>query len=462
LVWSLMRIHTYAYGVKEESTRHLVEVASGAVAHYAAAESRGQMTREEAQKAAMAAVRELGYGTGGYFWINDLQPRMIMHPTNPALDGKDLSDYRDPDGLAIFVKMAEVCRIAGGGTVRYRWPKPGSTQPVAKISYVKLDPSWNWIVGSGIYVDDVESEIASIVKISMGSLFATVCVCGPLFLWLIRSVTRPVEKLTVNLSFLSGQVSHAADGVLDASQLISNGAAEQANHVRQTGQSLQDLEAMVASSSDEAALTRSLMEKASGAVETSRQRMGSMSAAMTEISASSREVSQIAKTIGEIAFQTKLLALNAAVEAARAGEQGVGFAVVSEEVRNLAQKASTAADRSSREIEESLRRSAQGAAIVEELMASFDTLVDDIHAVTSGTTRSAATIATQRQRVSQIATAFQSLDRIAHVNEATCGETTAAAKTLRQNAAGMESLVSPLLALVGASDKSGKSGTPNS
>jgi methyl-accepting chemotaxis protein len=190
------------------------------------------------------------------------------------------------------------------------------------------------------------------------------------------------------------------------------------------------------------------MEKASSAVETGRQRMEAMSAAMAEISASGREVSKISKAIGEIAFQTNLLALNAAVEAARAGEQGVGFAVVAGEVRSLAQKASAAADRSADEIEESLRRGAQGAAIVQEMMASFDTLVEDIRAVTAGTSRSAATTTAQRERVAQIASAFQSLDRIAQVNESTCAETTVAAKTLQEEAAGMDSLISPLLSLV--------------
>jgi methyl-accepting chemotaxis protein len=105
LFWSLIRIHSYAFEIKEETTRHVVELAAQTVAHFAAAESQGQMTREQAQQAALAAVRDLRYGSGGYFWINDLQPRMIMHPTNPALNGSDLSNYRDPDGLLLFMKM---------------------------------------------------------------------------------------------------------------------------------------------------------------------------------------------------------------------------------------------------------------------------------------------------------------------------------------------------------------------
>jgi methyl-accepting chemotaxis protein len=448
LVWSLIRVHDHAYRVKEESTRHVVELAVQTVGRFAAAETRGQMTREQAQQAALAAIRELRYGSDGYFWINDAQPRMIMHPTNPALDGKDLSGYRDPDGLPLFLKMVEVCRIRGGGTVRYRWPKPGRGEPLAKISYVQIEPHWGWIVGTGIYVDDVESEIGSIVKISIGLLLLTVCICGPLFLSLIRSVTKPVEGLTVDLSRLSKRASEEAGAVLDASRSIARGAADQTRQITDTGESLHSLAATVTAASEEAAATRVLMEQAASAVDTSRQHIQAMSSAMNEISASGREVSAISKTIAEIAFQTNLLALNAAVEAARAGQHGVGFAVVADEVRNLARKASEAADRSAREIAESLRRSAQGAAVVQEMLAGFDRLVEDIRAGAAGASRSAATANAQRDRVSEISSAFHSLDEIARGNESICDETTAAATTMRKEAASMQSLIDPLLRLI--------------
>ena len=448
LCWSLMRSHDYAYRVKEEGNKYLVDLAASTVARFEAAETRGQMTRKEAQTSAIAAIRDLRYNSDGYFWINDLQPRMIMHPTNPAMDGRDLSGYADPDGILLFQKMVEVCRSAGAGIVRYRWPKPGSSQPVSKISYVKLEPAWGWIVGSGIYVDDVQSEINSMVKLSAGLMLLTVCICGPMFLMLIRSVTQPVEKLATDLSQLSGQVSTAADGVLLASQSIATGASEQAGQVRNTGKSLQDLQSMVAASSEEAAATRTLMEQVSSTVEASRQRMESMSAAMAEISASGREVSQISKTIGEIAFQTNLLALNAAVEAARAGEHGVGFAVVADEVRNLALKASHASEESAREIEESLRRSGQGAILVQELMAGFEVLVRDIHKVTDSASQTASIASAQRERVAQIGATFQNMDQIAQVNAERCGETNGNAKALQQQAVSLQGLIRPLLALV--------------
>jgi methyl-accepting chemotaxis protein len=448
LGWSLLRTRNYVYHVRQNGNKAVVDVAAGTLARFVAEEKNGRLSREVAQRGALEALRQLRYESSNYFWINDLQPRMIMHPTNPALDGQDLSDYRDPDGIPLFQRMVQICRSDGGGIVRYRWPKPGSTAPVPKISYVRLEPAWNWIVGSGIYVDDVEAEINSMFKLSAGLMLLTVCICGPMYLLLIRSVTQPVEKLATDLERLSGQVSSTADGVLVASQSIAGGASEQAQQVRDTARSLEDLQSMGVNSSREAEVTRTLMEQVSGTVEDSRLRVESMSAAMKEISISGREVSQISKTIGEIAFQTNLLALNAAVEAARAGENGVGFAVVADEVRNLALKASQASERSAREIAESLRRSDQGATIAREIMDSYETLAADIRKVAASASQTASIAGTQNERVSLIGNTFRNIDHIAQVNAEQCGETSGNAQALRQQAGNLKDLIGPLLALV--------------
>jgi methyl-accepting chemotaxis protein len=84
---------------------------------------------------------------------------MIMHPTNPKLEGQNLSAIRDPDGFAVFNEMVAIAKSKGAGMVDYRWPKPGASEPVAKTSYVKLFEPWGWIIGSGVYVDDVQSRV---------------------------------------------------------------------------------------------------------------------------------------------------------------------------------------------------------------------------------------------------------------------------------------------------------------
>ena len=136
-------------------TQQLVDVAHGVVMHYVAEAKAGRMTTEQAQSAAILAVKDLRYGGSEYFWINDLTPRMIMHPIKPELDGKDLSEAKDPTGKKLFVAFAETVKKDKAGFVDYLWPKPGFDKPVQKVSYVKGIDDWGWLVGSGIYIDDV-------------------------------------------------------------------------------------------------------------------------------------------------------------------------------------------------------------------------------------------------------------------------------------------------------------------
>src|SRR5262249_19714297 len=163
---------------------------------------------------------DLRYGSGGYFWINDMQPRMIMHAVDRALDGADLSNYRDSDGLPLFRRMVEVCRTAGEGIVRYRWPRAGSDRPLNKISYVKRYPPWNWVIGSGIYVDDIQTELAVVQRVCFGLVFLVVGVGGPLSLWMFRGLGRPVEAVATGLGTVSSRISNASHSVLNASQSI--------------------------------------------------------------------------------------------------------------------------------------------------------------------------------------------------------------------------------------------------
>jgi len=114
------------------------------------------------QKEALLAVSKMRYGTNGYFWINDMHPKMIMHPIQPYLNGKDLSDYKDPNGVYLFNEMVNVCKKSdAGGLVKYAWAKPGKTKPQPKFSYVKRFKGWDWIIGTGAYVDDIVSRIDS-------------------------------------------------------------------------------------------------------------------------------------------------------------------------------------------------------------------------------------------------------------------------------------------------------------
>lgn len=141
-----------------------VDIAYDVIAGYYQKYLDNNLTQDEAKEQAIEAVKNLRYNDVDYFWINDLYPRMVMHPMKPELDGKSIKDDKDPNGKYFFREMVEVAKKDGEGYVSYMWPKPGFDEPVPKISAVKLFKEWDWIVGSGIYVDDVEAEISSMVS----------------------------------------------------------------------------------------------------------------------------------------------------------------------------------------------------------------------------------------------------------------------------------------------------------
>jgi methyl-accepting chemotaxis protein len=157
---------------RQTKTRHVVETAATLIGHYVKMAQTGQMSIEAAQEAAKAAVKDLRYGDNEYFWINGLDGMMVMHPIKPAMDGKDLRKLPDPSGKLFFTEMIDVVTRDKAGFVSYLWPKPGHEQPVPKLSYVKGIDGWNWLVGSGIYIDDVDAafrvEVATIGGSALG------------------------------------------------------------------------------------------------------------------------------------------------------------------------------------------------------------------------------------------------------------------------------------------------------
>jgi methyl-accepting chemotaxis protein len=132
---------------RESNVRQTVETVEKLVAHYYDLSSKNKMSEADAKQAAKDAVRALRYGTDEYFWINDINNRMVMHPIKPALDGTDLSENKDPTGKRFFAEMVQTVKDHGEGFVFYMWPKPGSETPVGKVSFVKGFTPWGWVIG---------------------------------------------------------------------------------------------------------------------------------------------------------------------------------------------------------------------------------------------------------------------------------------------------------------------------
>lgn len=152
---------------KRETARELTATAASLLEEYAEEEQRGTMTREHAQSQALERIRRLRYGRDGkdYFWVTDLQPVMLMHPYRPELDGTDLTSFVDEKGKALFVESVHAVKDDGEGYVDYMWQyKDDPSRVEEKLSHVRLFEPWGWVVGTGIYVEDVREETAALTE----------------------------------------------------------------------------------------------------------------------------------------------------------------------------------------------------------------------------------------------------------------------------------------------------------
>lgn len=154
---------------RRANVRNAVEIAHSIVAHFHNSAMHGMLDKQDAQSFAIETIKDIRYPSQGYVWIHDDTPQMVMHPTDPALDGRNLDGYTDKTGYPMFETMVRLTESEGAGYVSYMWPRPNEDKPVSKLSYVKKFEPWGWILGSGIYMDDVEKDIQDLVYISIVS-----------------------------------------------------------------------------------------------------------------------------------------------------------------------------------------------------------------------------------------------------------------------------------------------------
>ena len=184
------------YHNKQDNVKNTVEVAYNILETHLKMAKKGELTELEAKEKAIEIIKNLRYNEKDYFWINDFSNKMLMHPMDMTLNGKDMSNFKDPDGVFFVVKMVEIVKREGSGFLKYRWNKPGMNTPSPKISYVKGLKEWEWIVGSGIYVDDVEKEIAGIKSQFTLILFLTSIGAMIIGFFVARKISVPVKKLS--------------------------------------------------------------------------------------------------------------------------------------------------------------------------------------------------------------------------------------------------------------------------
>ncbi|ARJ64716.1 chemotaxis protein [Magnetospirillum sp. ME-1] len=198
---------------RRQSLKHLVESATSIVAGYQARAAKGELSEDDAKALAKTALQFLRYGKNDYFFINNYQYSAVMHPLRPEMVGQDQSQMKDPNGIFITREMVDVSRRDGGGYVYYHWARVKDQPPVPKVVYVADFKPWSWVIGTGVYIDDIdEAYRAKMVDIGLKAA-ALALLAGVVAVLIARSITGPLRQLVTRMSALAqGDIEHEVQG----------------------------------------------------------------------------------------------------------------------------------------------------------------------------------------------------------------------------------------------------------
>lgn len=372
---------------RKETLQTAVQGAHSIVDAYKRRADAGGLSTDDAQKAAIDALRGSRYGGADgkteYFYIWTLDSRGVMHPIKPEWEGKDMAGkLKDGEGVDLLKQIADALRSSSDGRafVMAKFMRPGEQVLAPKLQYAIRIDGWNWMVGSGLYMDDVDAAVRNALIKNLSIMSVIALVVATIGLAVFRSVMRqiggepaqamevmgrvaqghldaeipdaPADSLLSELGHMVAALRKLVSEVRTASENIANAATEiaqgnndlahrtedTASDLQANASSMDQLASTVRQTSEAAQTANKMASSAADVADRGRQVFSSVVTTMHAINASSERISDITSVIDSIAFQTNILALNAAVEAARAGDQGRGFAVVASEVRSLAQR----------------------------------------------------------------------------------------------------------------------------
>jgi methyl-accepting chemotaxis protein len=323
---------------KQVELRHLTELALDIARQEHAEAQAGKIADADAQQRAAARIGALRYGQQDYFWVNNLDGRMILHPINPKLNGTSVLGLKDPTGRLFFVEMVDVVKRQSQGFVRYMWPKPGKTEPQPKLSFVAGFAPWNWLIGTGVYIDDLDEQVWNAARRMLMLAAVMLALVGAVSLFVARRTSRAMRGMTGAMGELaSGNFAVVLPGLgrrdeigdmAGAVEAFKLKAAEKAQ--REAQQKEDEDRAAAAARKVEMHRLAAQFENAVGGI------IGTVSSAATQLEASAATLTHTAETTqqlsGSVAAASEQASANVQSVASATEEMGASVNEISRQV----------------------------------------------------------------------------------------------------------------------------------
>ena len=293
LVWLSNTYWNVLLNDKKEKLQNIVEIGSSIVKGYLEQEKEGTLTKIEAQKRAKEDLNVIRYSGNEYIFITNSKAFQVLNPVKPELSGKDMSNFTDPTGLKLYVEIANVATKSGSGFISYMFPKAGSTEPSKKLSYINYFPEWDWIVGTGLYMDDAYAAMTRFLEILfIACLFCVVSIVI-LGIYFANSVVKPLNEVCKTLLMVSESLLLKSQLLNSSSTSVKKYSKEQESSIQTTAAAISEITSMIGKTTELTTNSAQLANKISGKAEDGEVSMKNMISSMQGIYEASSKLKEI-------------------------------------------------------------------------------------------------------------------------------------------------------------------------